>query len=91
MIDEVLQTMKSLAASGRTMVVVTHEIEFAREVADRCVFMADGRVIEDRPAEAFFRNPQTDRLRSFLARSKPSNAGILRMRAAAASDIAPAE
>ena len=73
LIDEVLQTMKSLAASGRTMVVVTHEMEFAREVADRCVFMADGKVVEDQPAEAFFRNPQTDRLRSFLARSMRRN------------------
>ncbi|MEV4900071.1 amino acid ABC transporter ATP-binding protein [Citricoccus sp. NPDC055426] len=75
LIDEVLQTMKALAATGRTMVVVTHEMEFAREVADRCVFMAEGRVIEDRPAEAFFRDPQTDRLRSFLARSMRANAG----------------
>ncbi|MCY1159388.1 MAG: amino acid transporter ATP-binding protein [Citricoccus sp.] len=73
LIDEVLQTMKALAASGRTMVVVTHEMEFAREVADRCVFMADGRVVEDRPAEAFFREPRTDRLRAFLARSQRQN------------------
>lgn len=73
LIDEVLQTMKALAATGRTMVVVTHEMEFAREVADRCVFMAEGRVVEDRPAEAFFRDPQTDRLRSFLARSMRKN------------------
>ncbi|WMY78502.1 amino acid ABC transporter ATP-binding protein [Citricoccus sp. I39-566] len=74
LIDEVLQTMQALAATGRTMVVVTHEMEFAREVADRCIFMAEGRVIEDRPAEAFFRDPQTDRLRSFLARSMRANA-----------------
>jgi len=73
LIDEVLQTMKALAATGRTMVVVTHEMEFAREVADRCVFMAEGRVIEDRPADAFFREPRTDRLRSFLARSQRQN------------------
>lgn len=73
LIDEVLQTMKTLAATGRTMVVVTHEIEFAREVADRCIFMAEGRAIEDRPAEAFFRDPQTDRLRSFLTRSTRAN------------------
>lgn len=73
LIDEVLQTMKALAATGRTMVVVTHEMEFAREVADRCVFMAEGRVVEDRPAAAFFRDPQTDRLRSFLARSMRKN------------------
>lgn len=74
LIDEVLQTMKTLAATGRTMVVVTHEMEFAREVADRCIFMAEGRVIEDRPAEAFFLDPQTDRLRSFLTRSMRANA-----------------
>ncbi|NUL44554.1 amino acid ABC transporter ATP-binding protein [Cellulosimicrobium funkei] len=73
LIDEVLQTMKALAASGRTMVVVTHEMEFAREVADRCVFMAEGRVVEDRPADEFFRAPETDRLRSFLARSMRAN------------------
>ncbi|REE04834.1 amino acid ABC transporter ATP-binding protein [Citricoccus nitrophenolicus] len=73
LIDEVLQTMKALAATGRTMVVVTHEMEFAREVADRCVFMAEGRVIEDRPADEFFRAPETDRLRSFLARSMRAN------------------
>ncbi|XKH58084.1 amino acid ABC transporter ATP-binding protein [Citricoccus nitrophenolicus] len=73
LIDEVLQTMKALAATGRTMVVVTHEMEFAREVADRCVFMAEGRVIEDRPADEFFRAPKTDRLRSFLARSMRAN------------------
>ncbi|WP_313821843.1 amino acid ABC transporter ATP-binding protein [Citricoccus sp.] len=73
LIDEVLQTMKALAASGRTMVVVTHEMEFAREVADRCVFMAEGKVIEDRPADEFFRAPETDRLRSFLARSMRAN------------------
>ncbi|WP_313818089.1 amino acid ABC transporter ATP-binding protein [Citricoccus sp.] len=73
LIDEVLQTMKALAATGRTMVVVTHEMEFAREVADRCVFMAEGKVIEDRPADEFFRAPETDRLRSFLARSMRAN------------------
>ena len=69
LVDEVLQTMKQLAHTGRTMVVVTHELEFARNVADRCVFMADGRVVEDRPADAFFDDPQSERLRTFLARS----------------------
>lgn len=73
LIDEVLQTMKALAATGRTMVVVTHEMEFARDVADRCVFMADGSVVEEGRAEEFFRNPRTDRLRSFLARSMRQN------------------
>ncbi len=69
LVDEVLQTMKELASTGRTMVVVTHELEFARSVADRCVFMADGRVVEDRPAENFFDDPRSTRLRAFLARS----------------------
>ena len=69
LVDEVLQTMKGLAATGRTMIVVTHELEFARSVADRCVFMADGRVVEDRPADDFFEDPRSARLRAFLARS----------------------
>ncbi len=69
LVGEVLQTMKSLAAVGHTMVVVTHEMAFARDVADRCVFMADGRVIEDRPADEFFADPRSERLRAFLARS----------------------
>jgi len=69
LVDEVLQTMKQLASTGRTMVVVTHELEFARNVADRCVFMAEGKVIEDRPADEFFRDPRSARLRAFLARS----------------------
>jgi ABC-type polar amino acid transport system ATPase subunit len=70
LIGEVLQTIKDLAASGLTMIVVTHELEFARDVADRCLFMADGQVIEDRPAADFFADPASDRLRSFLARSQ---------------------
>lgn len=69
LVGEVLATMKGLAETGRTMVVVTHELEFARNVADRCVFMADGRVIEDRPADAFFDDPRSERLRTFLARA----------------------
>jgi len=69
LVGEVLKTMKNLAATGRTMMVVTHELEFAREVSDRCLFMADGKVIEDRPSKEFFENPQSDQLRTFLARS----------------------
>ncbi|MBD3943034.1 amino acid ABC transporter ATP-binding protein [Microbacterium sp. NEAU-LLC] len=69
LVGEVLQAMKALAAVGHTMVVVTHEMAFAREVADRCVFMAEGRVIEDRPADDFFADPSSERLRAFLARS----------------------
>jgi ABC-type polar amino acid transport system ATPase subunit len=75
LVGEVLQTMRALAATGRTMVVVTHEMSFAREVADRCVFMADGRVIEDRPAEDFFTDPQSARLQAFLARSVTAQNG----------------
>ncbi|WP_314732523.1 amino acid ABC transporter ATP-binding protein [Microbacterium sp. Marseille-Q6965] len=69
LVDEVLQTMKELASTGRTMVVVTHELEFARNVADRCVFMSAGRIIEDRPADDFFEDPRSERLKAFLARA----------------------
>jgi ABC-type polar amino acid transport system ATPase subunit len=69
LVDEVLQTIKKLASTGRTMVVVTHEMEFARNVADRCVFMDAGRVVEERPADDFFEDPRSERLRAFLARS----------------------
>lgn len=68
LVDEVLAVMKDLVGTGITMVVVTHEMAFAREAADRCVFMAEGAVIEEGPADEFFSNPQTARLRSFLAR-----------------------
>lgn len=51
-----------------TMVVVTHEMDFARDVADRCVFMADGLVVEEGTAEQIFEAPRTDRLRGFLTR-----------------------
>jgi len=50
--------------------VVTHELAFARNVADRCVFMADGQVIEDRPAEEFFTSPRSTRLQTFLTRTE---------------------
>ena len=69
LVDEVLQVIKDLATTGMTMIVVTHEMEFARNVADRCVFMAEGHVIEDRPAQEFFDTPQSTRLRAFLGRS----------------------
>ncbi len=66
MIGEVLETMKALAESGMTMVCVTHEMGFAREVANRIVFMDGGRIIEAHPAEEFFTQPRSERLRSFL-------------------------
>ena len=68
LVGEVLQVMKDLAETGMTMVVVTHEMEFARDVADRCVFMADGKVVEEGPSDRFFSDPRTERLRTFLSR-----------------------
>jgi general L-amino acid transport system ATP-binding protein len=67
MINEVLDTMKDLAAGGMTMIVVTHEMGFAREVADRVVFMADGQIVEVGPPEHFFTDPREDRTKLFLA------------------------
>jgi ABC-type polar amino acid transport system ATPase subunit len=66
MIGEVLDVMKSLAREGMTMVVVTHEMGFAREVSDRVIFMEDGCIIEEGTAEHFFSNPQEERTRLFL-------------------------
>jgi general L-amino acid transport system ATP-binding protein len=67
MINEVLDTMKDLAASGMTMIVVTHEMGFAREVADRVVFMADGQIVEVGTPEHFFENPTEERTKLFLS------------------------
>jgi general L-amino acid transport system ATP-binding protein len=67
MIGEVLDTMKELATSGMTMIVVTHEMGFAREVADRVVFMADGQIVEVGTPEHFFENPSEDRTKLFLS------------------------
>ena len=66
MVGEVLDLMKELANEGMTMVVVTHEMGFAKEVADRVVFMADGVIAEDAPPEEFFNNPKSPRLQQFL-------------------------
>lgn len=66
-ISGVLDVMRDLARDGTTMVVVTHEMGFAREVADRVVFMADGQIVEDRPPESFFANPRHERTRAFLS------------------------
>ena len=68
MVGEVLSVMKDLAKEHMTMVVVTHEMGFAREVADRVIFMADGKIVEENTPEEIFTNPQTDRLKSFLAK-----------------------
>jgi polar amino acid transport system ATP-binding protein len=68
LVDEVLQTMRQLARSGMTMIVVTHELDFAREVGDRVVFMDSGRIIEEgRPSEVFSQ-PREERTRGFLRR-----------------------
>jgi len=66
MVGEVLSTMKQLADLGFTMIVVTHEMEFARKVSDRVVFMDKGVILEDLPAEEMFTNPKYDRTREFL-------------------------
>ena len=67
MVREVLDVMRSLADSGMTMVVVTHEVGFAREVADRIVFMDGGLIVEEAEPEAFFQNPQEERTKKFLS------------------------
>ncbi len=68
MIGEVLDVMKSLAADGMTMVVVTHEMGFAREVSDRVVFMDDGLLVEENMPDQLFSNPQHPRTQSFLSK-----------------------
>lgn len=66
MVKEVLDVMKALVQSGMTMVIVTHEMGFAREVADRIFFLEEGRLLEDTPPAEFFSNPKTERAKSFL-------------------------
>ncbi|MBQ7911352.1 MAG: amino acid ABC transporter ATP-binding protein [Clostridia bacterium] len=68
MVGEVLEVMKSLAHDGMTMIVVTHEMGFAREVGSRVIFMADGRIIEEGTPDELFDNPKSDRLKTFLAK-----------------------
>lgn len=68
MVGEVLDVMKELAKEGMTMVVVTHEMGFAREVADRVLFLADGKLIEEGTPEEIFNNPKSDRLQDFLSK-----------------------
>lgn len=67
MVREVLDAMRTLAADGMTMVVVTHEVGFAREVADRIVFMDSGVIVEEAQPNDFFQNPQEERTRKFLS------------------------
>ena len=68
MVNEVLDVMTGLAGGAMTMVVVTHEMGFARSVADRLLFMDAGRLVEDRRPEEFFSNPETDRAKQFLSK-----------------------
>lgn len=68
MVGEVLEVMKELANDGMTMVVVTHEMSFAREVATRVLFMDEGTVMESAPPDEFFANPKNERLKSFLSK-----------------------
>jgi glutamate transport system ATP-binding protein len=68
MINEVLDVMVGLAESGMTMIVVTHEMGFARKAADRVVFMSDGMIVEEAPPEEFFTSPRSDRAKDFLSK-----------------------
>ena len=68
LVGEVLNVMKDLAKEGMTMIVVTHEMAFARDVADRVIFMADGYVVEEGPAKEVMENPKEERTKAFLSR-----------------------
>ena len=68
MIGEVLDVIKAVAARGMTMMIVTHEMKFAREVATRVIFLDKGKIIEDTTPEQFFENPQTERVKQFLGK-----------------------
>ncbi|NCU18707.1 amino acid ABC transporter ATP-binding protein [Pallidibacillus pasinlerensis] len=68
MVKEVLDVMKDLAESGMTMVIVTHEMNFAKEVADRIIFIDEGRILEESDPETFFTAPKTDRAKDFLSK-----------------------
>jgi len=69
MVSEVLEVMEGLAAQGMTMVVVTHELGFARSAAHRVVFLDEGRIVEEGDPRSFFASPRTPRAREFLGRS----------------------
>jgi ABC-type polar amino acid transport system ATPase subunit len=66
MVKEVLQVMQDLATTGITMLIVTHEMGFAREVADRIFFLDGGKIAEDAPPDSFFSTPKSDRAQQFL-------------------------
>ena len=81
LIGEVLEVMRSLAASGITMVVVTHEMTFARDVSNHVIFMEKGKIVEEGPSKEFFAHPREERTRTFLRmvgnRTAPSGTGIV--------------
>ena len=66
LVGEVLGVIRKVAAEGVSMVIVTHEMNFAREVADRILFMEDGVIVEDAPPEEFFEHPKNERIRQFI-------------------------
>lgn len=68
MVTEVLDAIRKLAEQGMTMIVVTHEMGFAKEICDEIIFMADGKVVEQAPPEKFFTNPDTERAQNFLSK-----------------------
>lgn len=68
LVDEVLATIKEVANEGNTMFIVTHELQFAREISDRVIFMEDGKIVEEGTAEQVFTNPRVERTRQFLGR-----------------------
>jgi len=71
LVGEVLEVIRNLARDGMTMLVVTHEMQFAREVGTRIVFMDAGRIVEEATPDAFFRGPKQERAREFLRRVSP--------------------
>ena len=71
MIKEVLDTIRSLAEDGMTMLIVTHEMGFARQVADRIIFMDEGQIVEANRPEEFFNNPRHERTKQFLSQILP--------------------
>jgi ABC-type histidine transport system ATPase subunit len=68
LVTEVVEVIKDLAKSGSTMVIVTHELGFAREVSSEVVFMAEGKIVEQSPPAQFFADPKTERTRQFIHR-----------------------
>jgi cystine transport system ATP-binding protein/L-cystine transport system ATP-binding protein len=75
LIGEVLGVMKDLASQGMTMVVVTHEMSFARNVSNRAILMEDGVIVEEAPTSEFFNNPKADRTKAFLRMLASYNEG----------------